>query len=976
MSNLIMWVAIGVLALFLVIGLVAGLIRGLKRSSLHFLFLIVSVVISFFITKPITTAVLGMEIPIDGQTMTISEYIISMIQTNFDISKFETATDFINKLPNAIVAPILFIILTLIVFLVFDIIYLIVARLSFGKKKSDFEKNKPYRAYGGVIGMLEGFLFLFVLFAPITSLTKTYQQITEISPSTETSITAFADGDGTSQNSKLQTVGQALANIVPAEVSQGIIDYNNSVIGKIAGAGGLDNALFDHLSNFEIKGEKIEVRKEIVSTVEIYDDFTVIYNDFIDQNNDAIDFTSLKNSLENFLNNGFFKTVVSDTINDIVLKFDEIKADLNLTNLPTIVQDIINDLHTQFAVEGFDTYEYLKHDILNLVDTAELIFENNLLDEYNNLANAQNLTEALEVINKNSQYIKDISKEILSLNLVRDTFETLGSYASEMLSEQFAEQNVNVVLNTNLQDKEKAINDLIESIEDVLKLNEKINITELLEGNNFIDYILSINDLDEALSMLGTTLDKIRNLEILVLPAEGESTQPTYVFDNILEGFDFKILGDEVYVNISDENKTTIDSYTDFINFIKEPLLLAQQLGVELTNIDTEQLVKNLANELESNPKGLSKLLLPLYQIKSMNINESFDQIMDIFDSLQLADQTKIFNIEKVRAEATKQGAQKDGLVVWDEELTQIGELISALNQTSSEGTQTYIDMMLFESVDIETVFNDMLKTGALSDLLEPVFSAFCFEDLSQSIFQTIDTSIGDTTKITPDLPTDLNTKLKDEATRTQTISVITSIFSTITEAEQTEISLQQIGKILDILKTNAYNEGSKDGIFNNVFVNLIWYMTGDNLSGNSVYDAVPTNENYKEVKAYLNLTGDQYYTYSSYENAMIELETVVNVATSLSNTISGATLDSVEDIQNLVKSVKDILDAEKKTDEEKEALINDMKRIVDTNPDKYTLLTEQQKTYQDSIVLEIDDLFGADNIVGTALKNLLGIGS
>lgn len=74
------------------------------------------------------------------------------------------------------------------------------------------------------------------------------------------------------------------------------------------------------------------------------------------------------------------------------------------------------------------------------------------------------------------------------------------------------------------------------------------------------------------------------------------------------------------------------------------------------------------------------------------------------------------------------------------------------------------------------------------------------------------------------------------------------------------------------------------------------------------------------------------------------------------------------------MQSVKDILDAEKQTDEEKEALINDMKRIVDTNPDKYTLLTEQQKTYQDSIVLAIDDLFGADNIVGTALKNLLGI--
>ena len=277
-----MWVSIGILVLFLLIGLIAGLVRGLKRSSLHLLFLVVSVVVAFFITKPITNAILGVTIPIDGQNYTISEYIISMIQTNFDISQFETATEFLERLPNAIVSPIMFILLTLVVFLIFDIIYLIVSRLAFGKKKNDFEKAKPYRAYGGIIGMVEGFLFLFVLFAPLTSLTKTYEDLVQLPPAQTLEVDTNESGEETTESNKMKSIAETLNEIIPSEVSEAILAYNDSVVGKIAGAGGLDNALFDGLSNFEIDGEKIELRKEILTAADDYDDFVVVYNSAIE----------------------------------------------------------------------------------------------------------------------------------------------------------------------------------------------------------------------------------------------------------------------------------------------------------------------------------------------------------------------------------------------------------------------------------------------------------------------------------------------------------------------------------------------------------------------------------------------------------------------------------------------------------------------------------------------------------------------
>ena len=64
MESYFLFGSIGILAITLIAGLVCGLIRGVKRSSLHIVFMLVSVVVAFLITKPIVTAVLGININI------------------------------------------------------------------------------------------------------------------------------------------------------------------------------------------------------------------------------------------------------------------------------------------------------------------------------------------------------------------------------------------------------------------------------------------------------------------------------------------------------------------------------------------------------------------------------------------------------------------------------------------------------------------------------------------------------------------------------------------------------------------------------------------------------------------------------------------------------------------------------------------------------------------------------------------------
>lgn len=976
MADIIMWVSIGILALFLIIGLVSGLVRGLKRSSLHLLFLVISFVIAFFITKPVTTAILGIKIPIEGQEYTLSEFIISSVQSSFDISQLESATEFLNKLPNAIVSPIMFILLALVVFFVFDIIYLIIARLSFGKKKEDFKKAKPYRAYGGVIGLVEGFLFLFVLFAPLTSLTKTYQEIAQLPPAETQTLVVNAneeptDGTTDTQSQKMKSVAETLKDMVPAEVSEAIFAYNDSVVGKIAGAGGLDNALFDGLSNFEMDGEKIEFRKEILSATDVYDDFVVVYNSAIDKNYTSIDLTDLKTKLETFLNNGLFKTVISDTVNEIVVKFDTLKDQLNLQNLPQYVLDMIEDLNVRFSAEGFNTYEYLKHDILSLVDVADKIFKSDLINQFESIQNSDDmLVEVLNLVDRNSLTIKDIAQNVLKLNIVSDTFDTIGKLASDKIAESMQnDQGLEIALNTNIADKEKMIDEVLQAVDDFISINEKVDISAMMKAENPIEYLTNIDDLDGVLTQLGTTLDSVRNLEILVLPADGE-TRPNdvYVLDNILTLNNFNLLGDEVYLTPEDETTTKLDTYTKLLDFVKAPILELQKLNITNIgeNMDFDALLDGVLSGLETNKDLLSDMLLPIYQLKVLGLNDMFNQIVDQLGSEQ--NTNGMINLTKVKEEAAT--APKNGVMIWDEELGYIGEVLVSLNKGSvGTGNETYLDALLSGNVEMTDVLNAMIEDGAISATLNPVFSARAFEGLTNQIFDMIDESINGITEVKPNTVNNL-TNLKAE--KDEVIEIISNLLGIVTS--DNELTLKQLGNILDQLKVNAYNDGAKDGVFNEVFANLIWYMTGENLTGNSSYDAEPVNDFFKDVKAYLEVSdANGYYTYESYEATFEELDGVIDFATTLSETITGKEL-TLENAEEFIQSIKSAIDASATTEEEQVKLLNNVEKILTGNPDRGNLLTEDQMQYKDAILAGIDKTYGEGNLVGTALKSLLGL--
>ena len=118
MATYFLWGSIGLIVVLLLVGFLVGMYRGLKRTSLHILFVLVSVVIAFFVTRPITNAILNVNINYEGSLITISDYIVRMISENVvDLSHFDSASEFIKQLPGAIASPIVFIVVMLVMFL-------------------------------------------------------------------------------------------------------------------------------------------------------------------------------------------------------------------------------------------------------------------------------------------------------------------------------------------------------------------------------------------------------------------------------------------------------------------------------------------------------------------------------------------------------------------------------------------------------------------------------------------------------------------------------------------------------------------------------------------------------------------------------------------------------------------------------------------------------------------------------------------
>ncbi len=955
MATYFLWGSIGLIVVLLLVGFLVGMYRGLKRTSLHILFVLVSVVIAFFVTRPITNAILNVNINYEGSLITISDYIVRMISENVvDLSHFDSASEFIKQLPGAIASPIVFIVVMLVMFLIFEIIYLITARISFGSKKKDFSTNKPHRLPGGFIAMAETFMFFLVLFAPITSLTHTYEEIVTSSSSSSTSETV------------MPTLGEELSSAIPPKVHEAILSFNDSAFGAICSAGGFDDALFDGLSDVKIDGEKINVRYEIVTLAGAYDDVATFVNEVSANNFETLNFAPLKASVTEIVKNNLFKTVITDTLKDFIVNFDTLKEELSLTDIPNEVVEIIHDLQTKLT-EGFDFYTYLSSDILDVLDIADSVITNGVLEEYMALENV-GAEEILNLVVNNDETVSTSLKNALTLNLVSDTMPRLLELLSSELQKNF-ENAENIGLNTTLtrEDMESMVDSLMSIANEIKTLNDQNDIFALVESEDIVDSILNLNDIGGVLDGLGGVLDEAHSLKILNFERESVSYN---TLDGILESMGFKLIGDDVHVN---GTLDTIDTYSDFFGYIKTPILSIKEAGLTdilNENTDFDAILDIIKTEVQSDDEFLAKLLMPFYDLDKTSFNGQTLKAM-VFDTV----------IDQL-------SANLDGFIKLDEgedtyenyyaKLASIGELLGELSsnsitvtEDSGEVTYDYFDYIMLDNADYFALISDMQKKNVIENILTLLFENNMYSPLYGKLFPQIDNELGGITGVTP--TTDYsNIAEKSDAY----IEVIKALLDVINDesmnSDKITDKLPVIGKVLDTLKVSA-----ESGVFDDVFVNIIWYLTGDVIDENPIYVGQQANSEYERIKEYLGVTevATGYYEIASYEEIMNEIVSVIELADRLSTDLGEIDIENPEGVSNFVSTFKQTIDELYGDD------ITSATKVIG-NASKLTndLLTgDEVSEYGDAIASAIDIAFESDvsdenRELANAIKTLLGV--
>ena len=953
METIIFWASVGILVLALLIGLGVGLIRGVKRSAMHLAFLVVSFVVALFLTKTITQAILGIRLPLADGKYTISEYIIYMIGKKFDISSFDSASKFIVNIPTAIVSPILFMILSLVIYFFFNIAYLITARLVFGKKKVDFKENKPYRAFGGVLGLVEGLFVVVMMFGPLSSLTGTYKEIVYTSAISNSKSVSYGD---------MKTTAQFAEDVIPETVDEIVLSWDKSVLGKLPKVFGLNNLLFDNLSSFKINGQKIVFRKEMTNFAYMYNDFVDVYNLVEKGDYSSVYLGDLRSSLNYVLDGNFFETVVCDSIEKFVVDYDKLKTKLKLET-PEILDKIVAEIETTFKKKGFDAADYIKQDIKSLLSVADYVITKNIIPQYNEIENKDDPVEIMDFISENNNTIKLISNEVLSMNIVKDSFVTLIEEASKSVEKLFEKKDHLVTLNPNITNKSATVSVLLDAVDDLLELNKDLEISKLLKTDDIIETLTSVQNISKTMEKAGTVFDKLRNLEILVLPPKEETEKPIYVFDNILKNYGIDLLGDEVYLTADATQKTALDTYTKFFKFISVPVDLAKEIG--LTDFGKEGVTfdnvfdKILLSLKIYDEKVLTSVVMPFYQLSAMNLRGLvFDKVIS-----NLKNNVDILSLDEVIAE--------DNYHTWVKEFNYIGSTLNLLNTGRKQnGTSeiegynnTYIKYLLSGNADLEKMMKAMINNNRLAGVLDNVFSAKVFKKLTGDIFEILDNNVKDLTGTsTIEISTDWEEKLTDK-TKANTIATIEGILKLILSEE--ELSISDYGKILNLLKVNASNGGQKDGVLNNIFVNVIWYLTGDDLTEGEIFNGLTPHENAEQIKAFLNVP-DYYAESVDYEARLAEAEKAIDLANKFKQNVNFESSAS-----NIADGIATSLDGI--AEDEKVKIINDLD----------TLLKNQNKTLLDENVsaeeraelnAAISSKFGSDSEISLALKELLGL--
>ena len=877
-ASAIGWIVSIVFIVILVIGFFIGFWRGLKRSTASLIFGLVGALLAFFLTPVITNAILGINITVNGTQASINNYLVEMIKSaSEDIEALVNANpnleSFFAQLPSALVNVVVFIVLTVVIELIMYIIYKIIASIFLRYKPG----AKKHRITGGVVGAIKTLIIVVFAFMPLSALIGTLNNIMYEDTyfveqvQTDTTVVNAEDGEiiidngesedqtGEGQQEGEQTTEETKVNslideYIPSEVKNVISGLENNALIKISKVFGLDNYVFDYLSQVTVDGEKVEVRKEIEN---IYPMANFVYQlrTFYDEegliNLKNADFDRIEKYFNNFVDSGLFQSVLASTVANVIENYQ----DYAFIADSQIVQEygiILDDLKANLSslTTTKEKGEYFASDFKNLFSAFKTLAKSGALDQVKDLSG---LNEILNVLtsDENLTVLQSALENVFSMNTIQDSISSVIKVTFEK------------ILNEEVSDLEDSSNytdeqwkNLSAKFTNILKIVGDINsgFSGGLEGV-IKDPASILNESSETLSAtlanVGSLLDELLNID-LFKTTTGENTT---IFDGILTEYKLTLpSGTILKVNTNEsgelvKEEVTISSYNELFEFVTPTLITVKDndlYSIITSGSDAQSLLQTLADKIAKNDGDtvagdkylLHKIVLPLYQIDFTN-----ELIVSNLQSALGEDEIITFvNIDTIEE--------------WESELNYISSLITKVNTTSvnigsqeDPDNQTYLQIIL--SGDYNTLINN-LQEEDVDGIFRPILEAQCTENLKMQVISLINENINSITNRQTEIPTINIADNVDEI-----ISIIKSFISlnkVITSAQDitidslVEMNTEDIGNVLNAIRDTLYDEEGnlkEEAMFTQIYQDVVDTIRAEYFDVDGVSDIL-SDENLK----------------------------------------------------------------------------------------------------------------------------------
>ncbi len=927
-----------VFVLILLIGFWAGFRRGVKRSALEFGLSFVGIIICGFITPPITNAILGINITVDGTTTSLQGLIANLISQDETfgtlIESSPSLEAFLTNLPSVLLCAFVFLILNLVMRLIVYIIYKIIAVIAFKSKKQEKAEGLKRNGWiGGAIGTLKMFMLLLVISMPVTSLIKLADtQIYEAKA-------AVAEGNASPVDETLDGLPQTAKDILHA--------IDDSAFGVLNGAVGLDDYIFDNISQFEVNGEKVQVRKEVSTYLGLIRDVSAIETS---NQVSTMDWDKIDGLYQTASQSGLYKAVVLNVVGELIDDYPTlISLFPELGEFEQIFADVKEGMN-----QATDYATYLGDDINNIYYTVSDLGRSGYLDY---VLGEEQLDVATAITLLSQQYTTVMTgsiDKIIDMNIVRDSLSSLLDYALSMLADDeigtiFQDANTNISNWEVLKSQLKTI--LIEfgDINTQIEANG-VSFADII--NDLANVLLIKNNVPQILSNVGSMLDTVDGMEIM------KDNRGNKILPQVLQQFGINNL-----LDVKGENITTYKGLFEFVATPVENLISLDLYDVVTSGSDYNQILKKFAQRLASEMTTdgetttystfLQDTLLPIYKVTALK-EIAIDQVIEQSANTGVID----FSLLEVEGDFDASYAN------WQTDLPLLAQIISELESRQFDETQTMFDYLLAGG-DINEVVK-MLDDEAVDDIVPAIMQAKSTQPLKDKLSGVIVDVMQDVTGqqgLTLPLSTATFNPSSEEDQTAEFITIVknfVNIYKNTSDLTSLEnIDAAALGNLIESIKQNAYRQElhgkQEEGVMRSIFDALI--------------TAAQTQFDF-ETASLLDVAGKQ-YIYEVDFTQMFELLDLINEANEFASAFKDLALGNLQTDEETQQAIGSLMDTVEENQETVEQILD-----IATNLEFNIELSQENQVIVEERIEQLAQNENISSSIIENLRNIFGVGA